>query len=60
MKQYKWVYYDWLSCTTYILGTKRDAKLQFKKTKRDNPSMDYHHLQKVRLLSEEEKACLVK
>ena len=54
MKKYKWICYDWLSCSTYILGTRREAKAQFKKMKKDQPSMDYHHLRKVRLLAEGE------
>jgi hypothetical protein len=54
MKRYKWVYYDWFGCATCILGTKKEAKSQFKKIKKEQPSMEYHHLQKVRLLSEAE------
>ena len=54
MKKYKWICYDWLSCSTYIFGTRREAKTQFKKMKTEQPSMNYHHLRKARLLSEAE------
>jgi len=54
MKRYKWVYYDWFNCPTYIAGTRREAKLHLKKIKTEQPSMSYHNLQKIRLLHEGE------
>jgi len=54
MKRYKWVCYDWLRSSTYIYGTKSEAKAEFKKMKKDQPSMVYHHLEQVSLLAEGE------
>lgn len=52
LKNYKWVYYDWFNCTTFMLGTKKEAKAKFKKMRKKQPSMNYHHLQRLGLLSD--------